>query len=86
MVNMMKRIKKATFLLVRHLAYASNRLRLYYWAEMKLYDLRQVAVMPKFYYRFIFHLSMKLVRKKLFRRIADRAIHTIPYHIRFSVA
>lgn len=82
----MKRLKKATLLLIRHMAYRWNRLRLYYWADTKLSELRIMTVMPEFYYRWLYHSSMRLVESKKFLRLADRAIHTIPYHVRFHVA
>ena len=82
----MKRIKKAILLPVRKIAYRWNRLRLYYWAEMKLYELRTVYVMPGQYYRWLYHFCMRLVGFKRCRRLANWTIHTIPYHIRFSLA
>jgi hypothetical protein len=82
----MKRLKKAILLPVRNMAYRLNRLHLYYWAEAELFELRTVNVMPPFYYRWLYKLSMRLVRSKKFSRLADRAIHTIPYHVRFNVA
>lgn len=82
----MKRLKKALLLPVRYMAYRWNRLHLYYWAEAALFELRAVSVMPSFYYRWLYKMSMSLVRSKKFQRLADRAIHTIPYNIRFNVA
>jgi hypothetical protein len=82
----MKRLKKAIIIPVSHLAYRLNRLSVYYWAEQALYDLRTVNVLPLFYYRWLFQVSMRLVHLKRFRRLADKAIHTIPYHVRFDVA
>lgn len=82
----MKRLLKAILLPVRHLAYRWNRLRLYYWADNRLFELRAVNVMPLFYYRWLFNVSMRLTKSQRFRRLADRAIHTIPYHVRFNVA
>ena len=82
----MKRLKKAILLPVRKMAYSWSRLRLYYWADEELYDLRTVYVMPDFYYRGLYHACMWLAEFKKLRRLADRAIHTIPYHVRFNVA
>jgi hypothetical protein len=82
----MKRLKKAMLLPVRSLAYRWNRLKLYYLTEQALYELRNVHVMPNFYYRWLFRLSMRMVHIDRFRRFADKAIHTIPYHVRFEVA
>ena len=82
----MKRLRKAMLLPVRSLAYRWNRVRLYYWAEKKLSELRQVHVMPTFYYRCLFRFSMRIVHVDRFRRFADKIIHTIPYHVRFNVA
>lgn len=82
----MKRLKKAILLPVRFMAYRLNGLRLYYWSEQELYDLRTVYVMPELYYRGLFHVCMRMASTKTMRRLAHRAIHTIPYHVRFRVA
>jgi hypothetical protein len=82
----MKRIKKATLLMTRSIAYRYNFLRLYYWAEEELLELQSVSLMPRFYYRWLFQTAMRLVEYHRFQRLADKAIHTIPYHIRFEVA
>jgi hypothetical protein len=82
----MKRLKKAILLPVRHMAYRFNRLHLYYWAEAALFELRTVNVMPSIYYRWLYKVSMSMISSKKFQRLADRAIHTIPYSVRFNVA
>ena len=82
----MKRLKKAMLLPVRVFAYRWNRMKLYYWVEQELFEMRNVHVMPDFYYRWLFHLSMRIVHIDRFQRLADRAIHTIPYRVRFDVA
>lgn len=82
----MKRIKKLVLLQIRSLSLRCNHTKMYYWAELKLFELRAVTVLPEFYYRFLFGLSMRLVRMNHFRMLADKAIHTIPYHIRFDIA
>ena len=82
----MKRVKKAILLPVRRFAYRRNLLRLYYWAEKELFEIRNVHVMPTFYYRWLYQFSMRIVHVDRFRRLADRMIHTIPYNIRFNVA
>lgn len=82
----MKRIKKALLLPVRSMAYRWKCLRLFYWADRQLYDLRAVCVMPHWYYRRLFHVCLWLVAFYHFKRLADRAIHTIPYHVRFQMA
>ena len=82
----MKRLKKAILLPVRNMAYRWNRLRTYYWADEELYELRTVNVMPDLYYRWLYRISMKMVDSNRLRRLADWAIHTIPYHVRFYVA
>ena len=82
----MKRLKKAILLPVRYLAYRCNRLQTYYWADSKLYELRTVNVMPIIYYHWLFRVSMKLIKSAKTRPLADWAIHTIPYHVRFNVA
>lgn len=82
----MKRLKKAMLIPLRSLSYRWNRLGLYYWAEARLFDLRTVNVMPVLYYRWLFRFSMRLVEFGKFRRLANRVIHTIPFHIRYTVA
>ena len=82
----MDRLRKAILIPVRHLAYRWKLLRLFYWADAELHALRSVTVMPEFYYRCLFRISMRLVHTKQLKRLADRAIHTIPYHVRFNLA
>jgi len=82
----MKRLKKAILLPVRYFAYRWNHPKLLYWAEQELFEIRNVYVMPDCYYRWLFHLSMRIVHVDRFQRFADKAIHTIPYHVRFNVA
>ena len=82
----MKRLKKAILLPVRKIAYRWNRPKLYYRVEQELFELRNVNVMPDFYYRWLFHFSMRIVRVDRFQRFADKVIHTIPYRVRFDVA
>ena len=82
----MKRIKKLTLMIIRAAAYRGNRIRTYYWAEGQLQDLQAVSIMPDLYYRWLFRVAMRLVRFDMFRKLADQAIHTIPYHVRFNLA
>jgi hypothetical protein len=82
----MKRLRKTIMLPIREFAYRWNRIKLYYWAEQELYEMRNVQVMPTFYYRWLFNFSMRIVHVGRFRRFADKIIHSIPYHIRFNLA
>lgn len=82
----MKRLKKFILLQIRAFAKRWNRNKLYYWAEWEIHTLADVTIMPSTYYKMLFGVSMKLVKYKMTRRLADRAIHTIPLNIRFSVA
>lgn len=82
----MKRFKKIIYLTVRRVALRRRRLRTYYWAEAGLYSLRDVNVMPVCYYRWLYRVSMKLIESGKCPRLADRAMHTIPYHLRFHMA
>ena len=82
----MKRAKKAMLLPIRKIAYRRNQLKLYYWADQELYGMRNINVMPIFYYRWLFKISMRIVHIERFRRLAEKVIHTIPYHVRFNVA
>ena len=82
----MKRLKKAMLLPLRATAYRLNLTKTYYWAENELYALSKVNVMPELYYRYLFRFSMRLVGIRKLRHLADWAIHTIPYNIRFNLA
>ena len=86
LTNLAKRLSKAALLPLRRIAYRWKFTQLYYWSERKLDDLRAVDVMPFWYYRRLYRTCMWLVAIRQFQRIADRAIHTIPYHVRFEVA
>jgi len=82
----MKRIKKAVLIPIRRMACRSSLLQIYYWADSKLNELSAVCVMPRLYYRALYSTCMWLVEFGKFQRFADRAIHTIPYNVRFEVA
>jgi hypothetical protein len=82
----MKRLKKVVLMPVKRISYRMRLFRLYYWTEITLYPLRAVSVLPTCYYNWLYRLCIRLVQFKKFRRLADRAIHTIPYHIRFDIA
>ncbi len=82
----MERIKKAGLIPVKSIAYQWKLLRLYYWADRKLYELRAVSVMPTWYYYWLYQVCMWLLAFRNFQWLANRAIHTIPYHVRFKVA
>ena len=82
----MKRLTKAVLLPVRNVAYRLHRLHLFYWADRKLYELRAVCVMPFWYYRWLYHACLWLVKFQNFKRLAGLAIHTIPYQVRFQIA
>lgn len=82
----MKRMKKAILLPIRRFAYRWKRRRLYYWANRKLFELRSVCVMPRCYYHWLYPTCLRIVEFKQFRRLTDWAIHTIPYHVRFTLA
>jgi hypothetical protein len=86
LTNLVKRLSKAILLPVRRLAYRYKFTKLYYWSESKLDSLRAVYVLPFWYYRRLYHACMWLVAIRPFQRVADRAIHTIPYQVRFEVA
>ena len=85
-VNLMKRMKKARLSQVWRLARQWNKKRLYYWADRRLPDLRSVCVMPRGYYYWRYRTCMHLAAVGKCVRPADRAIHTIPYPVRFEMA
>ena len=82
----MKRIKKAVLLPIRWMAYQWKLLRLYYWAETELNEMRSVCVMPSLYYCWLYRSCLWLIEFNKFKRLANRAIHTIPYQVRFELA
>ena len=82
----MNRLKKFALLPVKRVSYRMRLLRLYYWSENTLYPLQSVYVLPKFYYRWLYGVCIWMVDFSKLHRLADRAIHTIPYHIRFELA
>jgi hypothetical protein len=82
----MNRLKKIALLPVRRISIRMRLTRLYYWCEEGLYPLRAVVIMPRFYYRWLFRLCVWMVDFRKFRRLADKAIHTIPFTIRFDLA
>ena len=82
----MNRLKKAALLAVKGISYHVRIMRLYYWSEEELYPLRAVVIMPNVYYRWLYRVCVWMLDFRKFRRLADMAIHTIPYHIRFEMA
>lgn len=82
----MHKLKKATLLIVRAAAHHWKLNRLYYWSEHELSQMTYVYVFPGCYYQFLYRSCLWGVRYKAFRRAADWAIHTIPYHVRFKIA
>lgn len=82
----MERLVKIILMPIRYLSYHMQMLKLYYWSEKKLYPLRAVYALPKWYYRLLYRLCICLIEFSRCRRFANRAIHTIPYSIRFDLA
>ena len=82
----MKKIKKIFFQSTRWLALRRKRMQLYYWADLKVYELRQVQVMPYTYYRLLYCVGMSLANLKGCTRLADWTVHMIPYNIRFHIS
>lgn len=82
----MKRMKKVVLLQIRTMAYHWRHMRLYYWAEWKLFGLRAVCIMPKWYYRMLYCACLRLVEFRVFQQIANRIVHTIPLQVRFELA
>jgi hypothetical protein len=83
---MKNRLKKAVLLVIRKMAHREGFMALYYWAVLGLFRLRMVHVMPNFYYHWLYHTCMWLVEHRKCRKLADMAIHRIPFHVRFEVA
>ena len=86
LINLIQRLSKAALLPVRRLAHQKKWTALYYWSDHKLEPLRAVYILPLWYYRRLYQACMWLVAVQHMQKLADRAIHTIPYHIRFEVA
>lgn len=73
-------------MIVRRQALRRRNERLYYWAHYKVDELRGVDVVPGFYYKWLYQVSMWMVSFSSFHRLADRTMHMIPLHIRFDEA
>ena len=82
----MKRAEKAILPLVRSLAYRLNQQQLYYWSDNRLRVLSDVLVMPRFYYRWLHAVCLRMAETRTLERLADKVIHTIPLKVRFEVA
>jgi hypothetical protein len=82
----MKQILKAVFLLIRAFAYHFNFTKLYYWAELRVFRLRSVKVIPESWYCWMYRISMALARKKRCLKFADWMIHRIPYNVRCDLS
>lgn len=83
---MKNRLKKAALLVIRKMAHRERFTALYYWADLKVFRLRMVHVMPDLYYRWLYHTCMWLVEHRKCGKLADMAIHRIPFHVRFEEA
>jgi hypothetical protein len=84
--RLMQKLRKATLLMIRAAANRWNLNRLYYWSEQELTQMVYVHLFPGWYYHCLYHACMRVVKYKAFRRMANWAIHTIPYHERFKIA
>lgn len=82
----MKRMKKAALINVRYIAFKIDNMRLYTWAEKKLYDLRDVNLMPDGCYCLLYRFCMNLVEERKCLKLANWLIHKIPYNVRCSLA
>ena len=82
----MKRLKKAMLMLIRNSAYRCKCQLLVFWADEKLRSMATVHIMPELYYRLLFFFCMKAIESNRYRKSANWAIHTIPFHLRFKTA
>lgn len=82
----MKRLKKAFLLLLRAFMRSHKWWRLYYWTDLKIFELSGIYIMPRCYYHCLYISCMWLVTFNKFQNLANRIIHTIPYCIRFEEA
>ena len=85
-IMMMKRLKKVMMLLLRNIAYSLNLTKIYYWAELRVFELRTVRVLPDFWYCWMYRTSMELIRKNRCPKLADWMIHKIPLGVRCDLA
>lgn len=83
---MKSRLKKAVLLGIRKMAHRERFTALYYWADLEVFRLRMVQVMPDLFYRWLYHTCMWLIEHRKCGKFADRAMHRIPFHVRFEVA
>jgi hypothetical protein len=82
----MNRLKKFALLPVNKISYRMRLIRLYYWSERRLFLLRAVYVLPVCYYRWLYQLCLFMVESGKCGRMANRVIHSIPFHIRYELA
>ncbi|XPS87436.1 uncharacterized protein Dvar_54540 [Desulfosarcina variabilis str. Montpellier] len=82
----MKRMKKAALMSLRYIAVRTDDMRLYTWAEKKLFDMRSINLMPDGYYCLLYRFCMSLVEERKFLKLADWLIHRIPYNVRCTIA
>jgi hypothetical protein len=82
----MKRVEKAILPTVRNLAYKMKNDRVYYWSDSRLRKISCVMVMPRFYYRWLHNVCLRMAEFNALQRLADKVIHTIPLQVRFEVA
>lgn len=82
----MERLKKAALMSLRYIAFRTDHTRLYTWAEIRLFDLRSINLMPNGFYCLLYRFCMILVEERKFLKLADWLIHRIPYNVRCTIA
>ena len=76
----MEKLKKIYWLSVRRVV------GYYPKAEIALFDLRFVQIIPNWIYSPLFKTAMAMNEFKYFRKSANWLIHRVPLHVRFAMA
>ena len=82
----MKRLLKATLLVMRSMALHIRYTKLYYWTEKRLFELKSINPMPDRVYCFIYRMCMTLLEEKRFIGLANWLMHRIPFNVRCHLA
>ena len=82
----MKRFRKAILILIRELAYRIKHKKFYYWAELRVFDLRSTNVFSDELYCKLYRLSTSMVEKRKCLKTANWLQHRIPFNIRCYLA
>ena len=80
---MSPKIKKATIMPIRAMAYRCGFMHIFYWADKKIFELgNNVFIIPVWWYIGLFHVCMWALKFRCAHHAADVVIHHIPFSLR----